>query len=200
MIEKTLIIIKHDGVARGLIGEIVKRFERVGLKLIAMEFLQSSRDMGDSHYPKSEKWLKRVGERTLGEYLEKGLDPIKELGSDNPLKIGKMVKDWLIDYLNSGPVLAMVWEGPNAVKVGRKLAGDTIPANALAGSIRGDYGIDSAELANAQRRPIYNVMHASGELAEAEEEIALWFKDKEVFDYNVYSADFSGVKGKLKMH
>lgn len=197
MIERTLIIVKHDGVARGLIGEIIKRFERVGLKIVAMEFLRSSRDMGDSHYPRSEKWLKKVGERTLSEYIEKGLDPIKELGTDNPVDIGKLVKDWLIDYLSVGPVLAMVWEGPNAVKVGRKLAGDTIPANAIAGSIRGDLGIDSVELANTHKRPIYNVMHASGEIAEAKEEISLWFKDAEVFDYNVYSADFSGVKGKL---
>jgi nucleoside-diphosphate kinase len=198
MAEKTLIIIKHDGVARGLMGEVIKRFERVGLKIVAMEFLQSTKDMGDSHYPRTEQWLSRVGQRTLKEYFEKGLDPLKELGTLDPLAIGKLVKGWLIDYLSAGPVLAMVWEGPNAVNVCRKLVGDTIPANALAGTIRGDFGIDSAELANAQRRPIYNVIHASGELAEAQEEIALWFKGAEVFNYQVYSADFNGVKGKLQ--
>jgi len=198
MTERTLIVIKHDGVARGLMGEIIKRFERVGLKLVAMEFLKSTRDMGDSHYPHTKKWLQKVGERTLKEYLEKNLDPVKELGTMDPIKIGQLVKVWLIDYLSVGPVLAMVWEGPNAVNVCRKLVGDTIPANAVVGSIRGDYGIDSAELANAQKRPIYNIIHASGELAEAKEEIALWFKNREVFDYNVYSADFSGVLGKLK--
>ena len=99
MAEKTLIIIKHDGVARGLMGEVIKRFERVGLKIVAMEFLQSTKDMGDSHYPRTEQWLSRVGQRTLKEYFEKGLDPLKELGTLDPLAIGKLVKGWLIDYL-----------------------------------------------------------------------------------------------------
>jgi nucleoside-diphosphate kinase len=198
MKEKTLVIIKHDGVARGLMGEFIKRFEKVGLKIVAMEFLQSSKDMGNGHYPKTNTWLEKVGERTLKEYIQKGIDPVKVLGTADPIKIGKLVKAWLIDYLNAGPVLAMVWEGPNAVAICRKIVGDTIPAKALPGSIRGDFGLDSAEFANAQERPIYNLIHASGELAEAQEEIALWFRNAEVFDYNVYSDDFSGVRGKLK--
>lgn len=197
MNERTLVVIKHDGVARGLIGEVIKRFERVGLKMVAMEFLESTADMGDSHYPNTEKWLRKVGERTLNDYREKFIDPIKELGTDNPVEIGKLIKKWLIDYLSAGPVLAMVWEGPGVVNIVRKIVGDTIPAKAAIGSIRGDFGIDNPELANAQKRPIYNLIHASGEVAEAVEEIALWFGGKEIQDYGPYADDFTGIKGKM---
>lgn len=196
--EKTVIIIKHDGVARGLMGQIIKRFERVGLKLVALEFLQSTDDMGKSHYPDSEEWYKKVGGRTLSEYEEKGIDPIKELGTDDPIEIGKMIKQWNVDYLTYGPVLAMVWEGPGAVKIGRKLVGETNPVNAAPGTIRGDYSVDNAELANAHKRPFYNVVHASGEVAEAEEEMALWFENVEVYDYSTYTAPLMGMEGKLK--
>jgi len=197
MKERTLVVIKHDGVARGLMGEIIKRFERVGLKMVAMEFLESTDDMGNSHYPNTEKWLRKVGDRTLNDYREKFIDPRKELGTDDAIEIGKMVKKWLIDYLKAGPVLAMVWEGPGAVNIVRKLVGDTIPARADVGSIRGDFGIDNPELANAQKRPIYNLIHASGEVAEAEEEIALWFGGKEIQDYQPYADNFTGIMGKM---
>ena len=197
MSEKTLIIVKHDGVARGLIGEVISRFERVGLKIVAMELVQSTQEMGDSHYPVTEKWFTKVGERTLKEYNERGLDSAMLLGTTDPIEIGKLIKKWLVEYLNFGPVMAMVFEGPNAVIVGRKLAGDTIPANAVPGTIRGDFGTDSVEFANEQKRPLYNIMHASGEVAEAKEEISLWFGNQELFDYDVLSAHFSGVKGRL---
>lgn len=196
--EKTLLIIKHDGVARGLMGSVISRIERVGLKLVAMEFIQSTDEMGNNHYPNTEKWLTKVGERTLNEYTAKGVDANALLGTSNAIEIGKMVKQWLIDYIGIGPVLAMVWEGPNAVSVVRKLVGDTIPSKALAGTIRGDFGIDDPEMANDHKRPIYNIVHASGEVAEATEEIALWFANKEVFDYQVFSSKFTGEGGALK--
>lgn len=196
-IERTLLLVKHDGVARGLMGEIIKRVERTGLKLIALEFLKSTYDLGENHYPHTKEWLLKVGNRTLGDYQKKGLDAKLLLGTDNPSEIGKLVKGWLIDYLAVGPVLAMVWEGPQAVKIVRKLAGDTIPANALPGTIRGDFGFDDPELANKQSRPIYNLIHASGEVAEANEEIALWFTGKEIHDYKQYSDDFTGLLGKM---
>lgn len=196
-IEKTLLIVKHDGVARGLMGEIIHRVERTGLKLVALEFLESTKDLGENHYPHTDEWLNKVGGRTLSDYKNKGIDPVESLGTDNPKEIGTMIKNWLIDYLAAGPVLAMVFEGPQAVKIVRKLAGDTIPANAVPGTIRGDFGFDDPELANEQKRPIYNIIHASGEVAEAKEEIALWFTGKEIHDYKVYSDDFTGLKGKM---
>ncbi len=195
--ENTLLIVKHDGVARGLMGEIITRCEKTGLKLVAMEFMQSTNDMGENHYPRTEKWLRTVGERTLKDYLEKGIDPVISMGTDNPIEIGKKVKNWLIEYLAAGPVLAMVWQGPGAVNLVRKIVGDTVPARALMGTIRGDFCLDTPEMANKQERPIYNIVHASGEVAEANEEIALWFGNREVFDYHPYSSDFNGIKGKI---
>ena len=91
----------------------------------------------------------------------------------------------------------MVWEGSGAVALVRKMIGHTVPAKALPGTIRGDFAYDNPELANAQKRPLYNLVHASGEVAEAEEEIALWFGKGEVLNYRVYSADFTGDLGKI---
>jgi nucleoside-diphosphate kinase len=196
--EKTLIICKHDAVARGLMGEIIRRFERVGLKLIALEFIAATEDMGQRHYPTSEEWLTKVGNRTLTEYKEKGIDPIERLGTDSAVEIGKMVKQWNVDYLTAGPVLAMVWEGPGAVAIGRKLVGETLPLKAAPGTIRGDFSWDNADLANAQMRPFYNLIHASGDPEEAKLEIDLWFENKEVIDYEVYAHHIMGYKGKLK--
>lgn len=196
--EQTLIVIKHDGVARGIIGDVMKRFERVGLKLVAFEFLQSSDDLGHSHYPDTEKWYTTVGNRTLDDYKKKDIDPIKEVGTDNAIEIGKKVKQWLVDYLTFGPVAAMVWEGPGSVEVVRKIVGDTIPVKAAPGTIRGDYSLDNVELANRYQRPFYNIIHASGEVAEAKEEIELWFDKEEIFDYTTYSSDIIGIYGKME--
>jgi nucleoside-diphosphate kinase len=197
-VEKTLVVIKHDGVARGLMGEVIKRFERVGLKLVAMEFIESTTEMGAAHYQPKQQWLTTVGNRTLNDYKEKGLDAVKELGTDDPIAIGKMVREWLIEYLAFGPVLAMVWEGPNAIMVVRKLLGDTRPAYALPGTIRGDFGLDNPDLANSQHRPMYNLIHASGEIAEAEQEIELWFGKNEIIKYNTYSGYYMGIENKLE--
>lgn len=196
-IEKSLVIIKHDGVSRGLIGNIIKRFERVGFKLLALELINATEDMGHRHYPNSVEWKEKVGKRTLDDYANRGIDPVEVLGTDDPVQIGEKVKQWNVDYLTAGPVLAMVWEGPNAVGVIRKLVGDTIPANALPGTIRGDFSWDSPELANEQNRPFYNIIHASGTPDEAIDEIALWFDKMEVFGYDVFSTDKMGLKNKM---
>lgn len=184
MIEKTVIILKHDAVARGLIGEIIQRFERVGLKLVAMKMVRATVVMGEKHYPQDEAWLKRVGERSLTEYQEKGIDPFEVLGIDDPIEIGKMVKKWNITYLTEGPVLAMVFQGYDAINMARKLVGSTIPAKALPGTIRGDYSVDSAELGNLKHRPARNLIHASGNKEEAANELDLWFKPDELLEYS----------------
>jgi len=196
--ERTLIICKHDAVARGLSGEIIQRFERVGLKLIAMEFIAATEDMGQNHYPTSDEWLSKVGNRTLSEYKEKGIDPIVRLGTDDAIEIGKMIKQWNVDYLTIGPVLAMIWEGPSAVGIGRKLIGETVPFKAAPGTIRGDFSWDNADLANAQNRPFYNLIHGSGDPAEAELEIELWFEGQEVIDYDLYSHAVMGYTSKIQ--
>lgn len=196
-IQRTLIICKHDAVARGLMGEIIQRFERVGLKLVAMEFIAATEDMGNRHYPNSEEWLSKVGNRTLDEYKTKGIDPIKRLGTDDAIEIGKLIKQWNVDYLSVGPVLAMVWEGPEAVNIGRKLIGETVPLKAAPGTIRGDFSWDNADLANDQLRPFYNLTHGSGDPEEAKEEIELWFEGVEVLDYKVYNHFVMGYEGKM---
>ncbi len=182
-IEKTVVIVKHDGVARGLMGEIIGRFERIGLKLVAMKMVHATNEMGEKHYPTEEKWFRRVGERSLSEYEEKGIDPDEILGTDDPIEIGKMVKAWNVTYLTEGPVLAMVFEGFDAIKMARKLIGHTIPAKADPGTIRGDYSIDSAELGNLRRRPARNLIHASGDHREAANELGLWFQSEEIHSY-----------------
>lgn len=195
--ERSLVIVKHDGVSRGLVGEIVGRIEKIGYRLIAFEMIRATEDMGNMHYPNSDEWLLKVGGRTLEEYEKKGIDPVQKLGTEDPREIGSLVKQWNVEYLTAGPVVAMVWEGPNCVKVIRKLVGDTVPANAAPGTIRGDFSWDSPELANDLGRPFYNLVHASGEPEEAVEEIELWFDKLEIFDYNTNDSHAMGLHGKL---
>lgn len=181
--ERTVIIIKHDGVARGLMGEILQRYERVGLKLVAMKLVYATREMGMKHYPDDEAWYAKVGERSLEEYETKGIDPIEHIGTADKVKIGKMVKQWNVEYLTEGPVLAMVFEGYGAIKIGRKITGETNPSKALPGTVRGDFTSDNAELANAKKRPFRNLIHASGSEEEAANEIELWFTKDELHEY-----------------
>lgn len=184
LIEKTLILIKPDGVKRGLIGEIINRLEKTGLKLVALKIIKPTKELAEKHYPKERKeFIDGMGNKTLENYKEIGLDPIKMLGTDDPHKIGLMIRDWLIEYITSDPVVAMVWEGPLAVSLIRKIAGHTLPFKAECGSIRGDLAFDSSALANTQKRAIKNLVHASGSKEEAEYEIPLWFSKEEIVSY-----------------
>lgn len=177
MQERTFSMVKPDGVTRGLVGEIIATLERSGLKLVAMKMLQPERDLIETHYPSTDEWLGGVGKHTVDGCAELGMDVVKEFGTANPIEIGKMVKVWLVDYITSGKVVAMVWEGPLAVSNLRRLCGNTLPNKAEAGSIRGRYGLDSAVLANAEKRPVFNLIHASGNVEEAGAEIKLWFPE-----------------------
>ena len=175
--ERTFSMIKPDAVKRGLIGEIIATFEKAGLKLTAMKMLQPSRELVSTHYPDTTEWLGGVGKHTVDGCAELGMDVEKEFGTSDPVEIGKMVKVWLVDFITSGPVVVMIWEGPLAVSNVRRLCGNTLPNKAEAGSIRGKYGLDSAVLANAEKRPVLNLIHASGNVEEAETEIKLWFPE-----------------------
>jgi nucleoside-diphosphate kinase len=105
------------------------------------------------------------------------------LGTSDPHQIGLMIRDWLIEYITSDPVVAMVWEGPLAVSLVRKIAGNTLPFKAECGSIRGDLAFDSSALANTAKRAIKNLIHASGSKEEAQYEIPLWFSPDEIYSY-----------------
>lgn len=181
--EQTLVIVKPDGVKRGLIGEIIQRIEQRGLKIIAMGMFVATKEELTRHYSDSDENLTAMGNKTLAIYQKYGLDPVKEIGTDDPIKIGKMVHGWIVDFMNSGPVVKMVVQGIHAVEMMRKLVGHTIPSSAEMGTVRGDYSVDSAVLANAQKRGVRNVVHASGNIAEAEVEIKLWFKPNEIHEY-----------------
>lgn len=180
--ERTYLMMKPDGVVRGLTGEVIKRIERVGLKIVALKMFWATKDQIDEHYPKDDAWLMRIGQKTKVNYDKYGLE-IKTLGTDNDKEIGLMVRSWLLDYLTSAPMIKMVIEGPHAVDLIRKMAGNTIPAQAEMGTIRGDFSVDSAAFANRDKRAIFNVIHASETPQEAEHEIDFWFGPEEIHDY-----------------
>ena len=181
--QRALIIIKPDGVQRGLIGKIIKRFEQVGLKIIGLKFIWATKEQIISHYPETETWFKKVGERTLTNYAKKGLDAKKVFGTTNSIKIGQTVKKWLIAYLQESPIMIFVLEGYEAIEIVRKLCGNTIPLLAAPGTIRGDFSHDCIDLANEQNRPLRNIIHASDTVEDAKREIKVWFKTEELFQY-----------------
>ena len=181
--ERTVVLIKPDGVKRGLVGEIISRFEKRGLKIIALEMFRATPEQIDGHYPKDEGWIKRLGEKTLKNYKEYGVDAEKELGTGDPLEIGRMVRGWLIDYMTSGPMIKMVVEGIHAVSMVRKIVGSSMPAEAEMGTIRGDFSVDDATAANRDKRAIHNIVHASETPEEAQHELDFWFAAEDIFDY-----------------
>jgi len=188
--QKALLIIKPDGVQRGLIGKIISRFEQVGLKIIGLKFQWAEKEKIIAHYPETDAWFKKVGERTLTNYAKKGLDAKKVFGTDDAILIGKTVKKWLIDYLQESPVFLAVVEGYECIEIVRKISGNTIPVLAAPGTIRGDFSHDSIDLANEQSRPLRNIIHASDTPEDGEKEVNLWFKPEELFDYELAGEKF----------
>lgn len=156
MIQRTLVLIKPDGVSRHLIGEIIKRFEQRGLKIIGLKMTRSNKEIASKHY---------------NEEISK--------------KHGIEVRNRLIDYISSGIIVAIVLEGIDCVNVVRKICGSTYPNEAVVGTIRGDFAHISKEYANSTNKNVKNLVHASGSLEEAKEEIKIWLDDNELFNYEV---------------
>ena len=182
--EHTVVLVKPDGVQRGLVGEIISRFEKAGLKLVALKMVWVDEALVAKHYPDARtELLEGMGKKTLDTYAKYGKDPKEELGTMDPLAIGKMINQWNIDFLTSGPVVAMILEGVHAIDNVRMITGNTLPAFAAPGTIRGDYSIDSPALANANRRAVHNMVHASGNPEEAKYEEELWFQEKDIQSY-----------------
>jgi nucleoside-diphosphate kinase len=184
VLDRTFVMVKPDGVERGLIGEIVGRFERRGLKIIAMKMMKPSIEHVNEHYPKDEAWIERLGEKSFNTFAEYGMDTKAVAGTDSKMEAGKSVRKWLVEYLADAPVVAMVVEGIHAVDMVRKIVGATLPHKAEIGTIRGDYSIDSPAAANLAGRPIRNLVHASETKEEAKHEIAHWFSEEEIYDYD----------------
>lgn len=181
--ERTYVMIKPDGVKKGLIGEIIKRFEQRDLKVVALEMFQPTRDEIDNHYPKDDAWITRLGGKTLSTYEKYGYDPMEDFGTTDAAKIGPEIRKWLVDYMVSAPLVKMVVQGNHAVDMVRKICGPTLPNMADMGTIRGDFSIDSPAVANAEKRAVMNILHASETPEEAAHEIKHWFGEKEVFSY-----------------
>ncbi len=181
--ERTLVLLKPDSVQRGLVGQILSRFENAGLKIVALKVVQPPREFVENHYPNTPDWIRGMGEKSLANYGEQGRDPLKEVGTNDAMQIGEMVKNWNVEYLTSGPIVAIVLEGGHAIQVVRKLVGHTLPLNATPGTIRGDFSTASPTIANALRHSIHNMIHASSTTEEAEYEIAHWFGGDTLVEY-----------------
>lgn len=179
--ERTLIVIKPDGVQRALVGEVIRRYERTGLKLVALKMFVPTEEMIEGHYLLDPDWRRTNGEKTIRGYKDKGLTP----PSEDPLELSAATLKALKVYLTSGPVVAMVWEGAHAVELGRKVSGTTEPRTAAIGTIRADYALDSYLMADTDKRAVRNVIHASGAVSEAEMEIPHWFKPEEIINYRI---------------
>lgn len=152
--ERTLILLKPDALERGIIGEIITRFERVGAKLVGLKLLVSEKDTAGKHY--NDDLAKRRGEK---------------------------VREIMISMLTSGPIVAMVLEGVEMVEVARKIVGTTEPKTAAPGTIRGDYAHVSFKHADEKGIGVFNLIHASGSLEEAKQEIDVWFKPEELVSH-----------------
>jgi len=183
MIQRTLVLLKPDSVARGISGEILTRMERCGLKVVAAKFTNVDKELGRKHYEKDDKWKENVGQRSMDECKEFGLDVMTIFGTTNAIEIGSLVVERNAEFLNSGPVFAFVFEGPNAVKKVRNLIGSTFPESAAPGTIRGDFGMESSFTGTSRKRTTYNLIHASGNVEEAKVEIELWFNNDEIINY-----------------
>ncbi len=187
--EKTFILVKPDGVRKGLIGEIIQRLEQRDLKVVALEMFQATRAEMDKHYPKDEKWIRRLGEKTTATYEKYGYDVKKDFGTNDQLKIGKAVRGWLVDFMISAPMVKMAVQGIHAVDMVRKIVGPTMPYLAEMGTIRGDFSADSPLLANLEKRPVLNLIHASETAEEARHEIEHWFGKKTIYKYKRFGID-----------
>jgi len=156
-VERTLILAKQDAIHRGLVGEIIKRFEQKGMRLAAMKLLIATKKILEQHYTKDEVMQTETGERTIKTWQAQGRKV-----TETPLEIGNRIRQWNIDALKDKPVVALVLEGFHAVE---------------------DFSAESYELADFRQRVLINLAHASGKVSEAERELKAWFTEKEIVDY-----------------
>ena len=179
--EKTFVVIKPDSIQRILIGEIIQRFERSGLKLSGLKFLIPTASMVEKHYTIDPDWIRKVGQKSIDGFIAKKISP----PTLDPLELGKKVLKRMTRYMTSGPVIVMVWEGAHSVGIVRKIVGGTEPLTSDVGTIRGDFVLDSYQIADMDDRAVRNLVHASGSVNEANQEINIWFKPEEILNYHL---------------
>jgi len=188
MTERTLVLVKPDGVKRGLIGKIISRFEDIGLKIVGMKLIWADEKFAEKHYELDDEWAKNVFNKTKTAAEKEG----KKFEYDDHLKFGKQIQKWNMNFLREGPVIAMVLEGAHSVEIVRKIVGHTEPRQAIPGTIRADFAsLESYNVANSKERVVRNLIHASDSVENAEREISLWFNKNELFDYKTVHQDHS---------
>jgi nucleoside-diphosphate kinase len=175
-LERTLVIIKPDAVQRSIIGEIITRFERTGLKIKGMKMMVPDMELLKRHYPDS--LVPIVGNKTKEDWDAYGIEY-----SETVEEIGEMIVAATRKFMQEAPVVALVLEGGHAVEIVRKMVGKTGPKDSAPGTIRGDYAHLSLGRASSAKKGAANIVHASGSAEEAETEIAMWFDDSELFTY-----------------
>ncbi len=181
---RSFVIIKPDGVQRSLIGEIIKRFERVGLKIVALRFGIADTKKLWKHYNKDEAWFLEKGKRIVEDRKKSGLPVEKEA-----IEYGRDIVQALVTFMTAGPVLMMVLEGNQAAAVVKKLVGETEPSTSDVGTIRGDFTLDSYAICSLDDRAVRNLIHCSDSAEEAEREIELWFDKDELIDYRLFQEE-----------
>lgn len=192
--ERTYVMIKPDGIQRSLIGEIVSRFERTGLKLVAMDLRLLEEEKLWLHYNKDDEWYQSKGQKLVDNMIARGETPDKA-----PIEYGKDIIRALVDFMTSGPVITMVWEGNQAVNIVKKLVGGTEPTTSDIGTIRGDLTLDSYEMANLDNRAVRNLVHCSDCVEEANREIDIWYDESRIVNYRhineamLYDTDLSQI-------
>jgi len=178
--ERTFVIVKPDGVQRSLVGEIIKRFERTGLKIVGLKIVMAEEAKFWTHYNKDDAWFLKKGTKIAEDRKSAGMSVDKE-----PLEYGKDIIRALVKFMTCGPVVMMVIEGNQSVAVVRKLVGDTEPATSDVGTIRGDLTVDSYAISAVDDRAVRNLIHCSDEVETAKREIGLWFDEKELINYRL---------------
>ena len=177
MQEKTLVLIKPDGVRKSISGKIISRFEDAGLKIVAIKMVWADEELAKNHYYLDEEWAKGIYEKTKNSYEKEG----KKLEEKDHLELGKKIQAYLTEYIKEGPVIAIVLEGPHAVELIRKIIGATEPRSSAPGTIRSDFAsIESYPRADSDKRAIRNLIHASDSVENAKREISLWFASEEI--------------------
>jgi nucleoside-diphosphate kinase len=191
--ERTLVILKPDTIQRSLMGEVIGRFERVGLKFAAMKMIMASEEQLLQHYNKTDEWFLKKGNRIIEDLKAHGLPVEKEA-----VEYGKDIIRTIVHYMTAAPVVVMILEGNESVKVVTKLVGTTEPATSDVGTIRGDFTVDSYGHSSYENRAVRNLVHQSESPAEAEREIAIWFGEGETMSYVtaqeriMYDVDWDG--------
>lgn len=175
-------MIKPDGIQRSLVGEIIQRYERTGLKLAGLKFGVPDEKKLWEHYNKDDAWFLKKGTKITEDKKAAGLSVDKE-----PIEYGKDIIRQLVKFMTSGPVVMMVWEGNQAAVVARKITGDTEPATSDVGTIRGDLTLDSYGISAVDDRAVRNLIHCSENVEDATREIAIWFTEGELLNYRLVS-------------